>query len=81
METHQIEFIHSKYKNSQLLVYKNYIFHKAKVNKDETINWRCENYYKKGELKCSVTCTTSNDQFTRPPSHHKHEPVSRARIE
>ena len=28
-----------------------------------------------------MTCTTSNDQFTRPPSHHKHEPASRARIE
>jgi len=81
MENQHIEFIQSKTKNSYLLVYQNFIFQKAKVNKDESVNWRCENYYKKGEQKCSVTCTTSNSEFIRQPTKHNHEPASRARIQ
>jgi len=52
----------------------------SKLNKDESINWRCQNYYKKGNLKCTATCTTRNNELIREPSSHNHEPVSRARI-
>ena len=49
------------------LLFNGYIFLKSRQNANGSINWRCQNYNKKGDLHCNVTCTTMNDEFSRPP--------------
>jgi len=39
-----IRFIQSTYRNCFLLIHKNYIYQKAKTNKDGSENWRCERH-------------------------------------
>ena len=53
------------------LVFNGYIFMKGKENKDDSINWRCQNSSKKGVAPCPVTCTTLNGDFKRfSPMRH-----------
>ena len=72
------EFVPSAHRKP-CMVYNQYIFQKAKTNKDGSINWRCKNYYKTGVEKCNVTCTSLADEFVNgrsPPMYHEHEPPS-----
>ena len=47
------------------LVYQGYIFLLAKRNKDGSLNWRCQNYWKKDLTHCKITCTTLGNEFIR----------------
>ena len=61
-----LEFVPNAHRYPSL-VYYGYIFLKNITNKDGSINWRCKDYWKKGEFRCYVTCTTLGDEYIRPP--------------
>ena len=59
-----MEFVPTTHGNDTL-VYQGYIFLLAKRNKDGSINWRCQNYWKKDLTHCKITCTTLGNEFIR----------------
>jgi hypothetical protein len=70
-----IRYIQSRYHNCFLLIHKNYIYQKAKTNKDGSQNWRCERHNKQ-ENKSTVTCRVFEGRFVREPIEHNHPPVN-----
>lgn len=71
-DSHDVQFLTSKNRNTEILSVDGYIFHRYHMRFDGSCHWRCS---KRG-ANCSVTALTKGDKLVALNSEHTHTPDS-----